>query len=174
MSSRKDDNNEFAAIFMIFALIAAAIAAYYVLLALILTTILTIACLCAWNTPQTFDDRFTIFPEEAREFVIRGLICAVIAVLFSAIGVWRWGWKIEPNAWWVIAIGGYVAGSLGLEVLRARELPDGTPDIFPLRTIPVPPPPVIEAEAIDVTPPDPKPAPEPFRFAEWDDGEASP
>ena len=172
MSSRKDDNNELAAVFIILGMIALVVVAYYAIVALIFTILLTVACLGAWNTPQTYEDRFTIFPDEARAFIVRGLICTVLALLFSAIGIWKRGWKIEPHAWWFIAVGGYVAGSLGIEIIRSRELADGTPDIFPLRAIPLPPPPVIEAEAVDVTPPEAEP--EPFHFAEWDDGEATP
>lgn len=170
MSQR--DNNEGAAMAMVFAgivvVFVAIFAAFYAYLA-ILTLVYTGACISAWNEPREWKG-CTIFPEEARAFVIRGLLLCGLALLVAGVGVSKWEWKISEAGWWFIALTAYMVGSLGVQAEMSDTDAEGNPDIFPVRPIPVPlpPPPVIEASATVVS----ETTPEPFRFAEWDDDEA--
>lgn len=169
--SNRDDRNEFAAVFVVLYLIALAIAAYVVIVALCFTLVLTIGCIAAWKEPKDFE-KATIFPEEARAFILRGVFGAFMGALIGALGIHKYGWKIEPQWIWAFAVGGYVIASTGIQAMMSPEQADGSPDFFPKRPIP------ISADeplgpTINITPVSAPPEieAEPFFFADWDDGE---
>lgn len=164
-----DEAMGFAIVMTVIGIICIAIIAAYYLAALAITFVLTCLCIGAWFEPYT-SDKATIFPEEARAFIVRGLLFCGIAMIVTAWGVEHKDWEVSRSGWWLIGLTAYMAGSLGIQVLLSPELADGTPDIFPKREIPALPAPspiTIEATAIEV----PTAPPEPFEFGEWDDAE---
>lgn len=169
--SNRDDRNEFAAFFVVLYLIALAIAAYVVLVALFFTLVLTVGCLMAWKEPKDFEHA-TIFPDEACAFITRGVIGAFVAAGIGALGIHKYGWKIEPQWLWAFAIGGYMIGSTGIQAMMSGEKEDGSPHFFPKRPIPLPDDMPI-GTVIDITPvgAPPEVEAEPFFFADWDDRE---
>lgn len=171
--SNNRNNSEFAGLWMvlmIFGMIALIIMAAVAMYLTIYTFVLTVGCVMAWNKPVTFEDHTTIFPEEARAFVVRGLIGAAAALLIAVTLNVRKDVDIDKEAYWFIALAGYIVGSLGVQALMSPSDAQGNLDIFPARAIPLPPPPVtIDADYTDITTPEPEP--EPFQFADWDDAE---
>lgn len=174
MSNRERDNGEvmiFAIIMCAILAIFAAIYAYFFFYTLILTG----ACIYAWNEPRDFNNS-TIFPDEARAFVIRGVVACVIALIVTKIGVDHYRWKVTEGGWWFIAVTAYMGGSTFIESLRSPTDAAGDPDFFPKRHIP--PPivaqpmgPIIEASATEITQ---EVEEQKFTFADWDDDEVRP
>lgn len=140
-----------------------------------LAIIMTGVCILAWNKPVTLFGQ-TITPQEAHEFVARGLLGAALAPCFALFASGLFGFQIRQDYWLFFVFGGYAFGSLvvGYHIEKAKAeaaqqaaamqalLPPEQP-ARPVRTI--------EAQP-SVTPvSDELPQPQPFRFATWDDEE---
>ena len=127
--------------------------------------VLTILAFWAWNKPRQVG-KIIIEPDEARSFVHRGLAGAVLVPMFIALASSMFEVVINWDYVNYFIVGGYVAGSLGLEMLFAQEqaqaqaqtiVPEQKPS---LERLPAPP--------RTFLPPQDQ---EPFRFASWDDEE---
>lgn len=157
MSSK--NNDESAAIGMAFATLGLAALFFFALLAF-LALAFTVLALLAWNTPLRLGS-VVIKPEEARDFVGRGLIGMALAPTFWAFCCLLFGLPFDWDYLGYLLLGGYTLGSLVFELLAAEDEP---PAVHPAQTktpaLPAPPAQrTIEAE--------------PFRFASWDDEEKS-
>lgn len=159
MSSRNDETT---GLVMAFAFVGAAFyIAFLFIFALLafLSLILTVLALLAWNRPLQIGTMM-IEPDEARRFVMGGIAGAAIVPTFAVFCALLFGFGIADQAWFYLLIGGYVAGSIGLEILRAEAEQNQPPVYTPPETRLSPPPPALP------------PAPSaPFRFADWDDEE---
>ena len=144
--------------------------------------VLSILAFCALEQPLTIY-KWTITQREARIFLgsgITGLIGLPVFVIFCAA---LFQFKIQPDWWGYILLGGYSLGALGLggSILDAEQneaaasfiasppaLPPPTfdPSQCPLHQSYFPPP---GKDAQDEPPGAPGAA---FRFASWDDEEA--
>ncbi|PSM16693.1 hypothetical protein [Nitratireductor sp. StC3] len=124
--------------------------------------VMTVLALFAWNRPLRIGRKFVITPEEARGFVKRGLAGMGLVPFFFVLLDVLLGVTIEWDFLPYMALFGYVAGSLGIEVLMA-EMDDAVPDqAWPQEQRPALPEP-------ETRPVAEKPAP--FRYATWDDEE---
>ncbi|MBP0615695.1 hypothetical protein [Jiella mangrovi] len=138
-----------------------------------LAVIMTILALCAWMKPLKLGS-ITVEPHEARLFIYRGLAGAVLVpafVVFSAILI---GFKINPDWWFYMVVGGYVVGSVGIAILEASNEDEDKAEDAP----PMPAPSALEPPARvrhegrePVRMKGPARSAEPFRFASWDDEE---
>lgn len=161
MASKNDDSSglAIAAAFVC----AIAIAMFLIVAAVLsfLAFVFTVLSLLAWNERLTIG-RFTIEPEEARAFIQRGLIGMVLLPLFALFCQVLFQIPINGQAWPYIILGGYVLGSVGIEILMAEQAQNAPPTI----TLPSRP-----AEPPHSTVLPPPSAPAPFRYASWDDEE---
>lgn len=159
-----NNNNDSSGIAIVFGLLAAA--AYVLLIAaavfvMVTTVVLTIIAIMAWNRPLRFH-KWVITPAEARDFIKRGLVGAYVLPMLLAAGDLLFGWNINWNYLFYFMLGGYCAGSVGLEMLFGDEEREGPLfEYLPPQQDVLPPPPARASL--------PAPKPEPFRFAEWDD-----
>lgn len=121
--------------------------------------IITIFSLLAWRRPLRMGT-VTLFPHEARAFVLRGLAGTLLVPAFVVFASAFFGVTFNWHAYWqYLILGGYLAESVGIEVLTADE-ENPQPAILmphPSTTPSLPPP-----DAPDVSI---------FRFADWDDEE---
>lgn len=125
---------------------------------------LTILALCAWNKPLT-TGKHTLTPEEARPFVYRGLVGMVVAPVFIIFLELMFQLRINGDYLPHIIIGGYVLGSLGIQILIEQEREANKAaqsEIIPPHVFTQPPEP----------PAMPRPERPPFEYASWDDEEA--
>jgi hypothetical protein len=139
---------------MIMAYVAFAILAF-------LTFVLTILCFAAWSSPLTFG-KWTLTPEEARGFVRRGILGAVVLLVFLVFVEMFFRVGINWDALPEILIAGYIGGSLGVEWLMAQD--ETQTPVQPIQQLPT---------VQEIQPPR-KALPsrrEPFEFASWDDEE---
>ena len=139
----------------------------------------TILAFIAWNKPlHLFGE--TIHPHEARAFVFRGVAGAILVPAFAVFCQALFQQQFSEDLWGYLFIGGYAAGSLGIEILRAQEEAEKEKTAAAMM-------PVIENQA--VPPALPRGArqghgaadnaeydvvrteAQPFRFAEWNDDE---
>lgn len=163
MSSSKP-NDEITALAIVAGMagiVVMAIAAIFFAVLAFLAVVFTVLCLWAWDEPLTLG-KFTIQPEEARAFIIRGLIGMVTLPLFAAFCAVLFKFPIHGPVWPYLFFGGYVLGSIGIEILMAQEEQNAPPTI----TLPAQ---HIEPPQRAVLPP---PSPAPFRYASWGDEEA--
>ncbi|MBI1290198.1 hypothetical protein GC173_02995 [bacterium] len=153
-------------VFVILALIAAGF-----LILCFLALLFTLISVFAWNRP-IYLWRLSIEPEDAREFITKGLIggglaagfVVFLAILFALGDGGQIPLILIPYAF----VFGYVAGSVGLAFLFEEDGAINSPIRYSEHTY---------RRAIDVTPPahalPPPPAQIPFRYASWDDEEGS-
>ncbi len=174
MSSNNDNSGAIMAFALITAL-ATIMFAFVFAVVTFLSIILTGVCLSAWNKPVTFFGQ-TITPQEAREFVARGLMGAVLVPCFTLFASGLFGFQVRPDYWVYFPLGGYALGSLviGYEIEKAKAqaaeqaaamqalLPPEQPK-QPVRTI--------EARTSASPESEEQARPQPFRFATWDDEE---
>ena len=142
--------------------------------------ILTGVCAFVWmnDTPLKFG-WMHITPYEAKKFILRGLAGAFLLPAFALFAVAMTGAGIVPDAWLYLVLGGYVAGSLGMDWLESQyeDLPSASPQMEVLP--PQQQPPSLPAQKEPTHPWGPsidvaeggKPEQPPFRFASWDDEE---
>jgi hypothetical protein len=126
-----------------------------------ITFVLTIMAFMAWNEPLTVGS-LTITPQEARAFVKRGLVGAWMVPTFCCfvdlLPNVHINWDYLPH----LLIGGYVAGSLGIEYLIHKQNEEQA-QAYPLTTPQIAPSPAPNFS--------PEPTQGEFRFATWDDEE---
>lgn len=82
--------------------------------------VLTVLCIIGWKDGITIGD-LTIEPHEARAFIGRGVIGAIIVPVFALFAGALFGTGVNAEAWPYIFVGGYTAGSVGVEYLMAEE-----------------------------------------------------
>lgn len=157
MSSRNDNSGEMMGIAIVVTMLAFAFLFVYAIL-LFIAFVLTILAVLAWNNPLTIGS-YTVEPREARLFVKRGLIGMVGLPVFAAFCQALFSFQIEETIWPHLFLGGYVLGSIVLEMMAEENQQE---------TIHSPSPPQMPAPQ---EPPRPLPPAEPFRFASWDDEE---
>lgn len=159
MSSKNDETTAVVMVFACLGAMAIMLAAFVFAVLAFLSLLLTFVALCAWSRPRRIG-KFILEPEEARAFVYRGLAGSFLLPTFVAFCALLFGFNIQDSVWPYLFLGGYVAGSIGIEILMADQNGGGG--------------------AVDITPPQvpsapprslPRPEPEPFRFASWDDEE---
>jgi hypothetical protein len=131
--------------------------------------VLTCFAIAAWNEPfKLFGE--TLYPDEARAYVARGVIGAIALPLFVIFcsAVFQFDLKeITDHGWLLILLAGYSGGSLGIEIAiqQAREEAAAAAalqqEILPPLPAPQPKPTQTQSG---------KPA-EDFEFARWDDEE---
>lgn len=162
------NNNDHSGVAMVIAFIGATmmvLVAFFAALAAFAALVFTIIALCAWNHPiRVLGD--TLYPAEARAFVKRGLLGAVLLPCFVIFCAILFDFRIEQNAWAFLMLGGYTLGSLGIEIMMAdarQETAANTTYFPPQPAAPQPPPHV---------PPRWSGQPhEHFTFADWNDEE---
>lgn len=129
---------------------------------------MTFLCLLAWNQPRRFFGQI-LTPEEAREFVGRGLIGAVVLPVFVLFASVLFRVQVVHDFWIYFVLGGYTGGSLSLGF--ASEDAPATPELIDYQRAALPDAArserTIDAEyeAVQSSPV------QPFRFATWDDEE---
>lgn len=163
--SQNNKNDEMTIVIMIFSVIGMVALAFFLMVAAVLgflCFIMTILSLIAWNRPLNLG-RLSIQPEQAREFVLRGLLFALTIPAFYIFCGFIFDYPILLEAIGYIALGGYVFGSIGIELMDEDE-----------RTVTAPPATYHPPQQQALPPTQPQrylPAPEPFRYASWDDEE---
>jgi hypothetical protein len=163
MSSRNNDevNGMMFAIALIGAIIVFMAAVVYAMAAFA-AIVLTLFAIAAWNEPLTLNGN-TLQPEEARIFVLRGVVGAVFCPVFLAFCDVLFAMHVNWSLWPHFVLGGYTAGSVGFMIFcENTEEPQNNAQVIlpPAPRLPEPPRTIY-------TPPEPKP----FRFASWDDEE---
>ncbi len=166
MSGRNDEAAGFA---MAFAVLGAGVLflGAIVFAALILIAgFLTVFSLgvCILNRPVKVLSE-TVTPRDARIFLTGGISGAWMLPVFVWFCGLLYGIRIEDYVIQWLAVGGYIAGSFGLEIMVSNYERNTAAEIAARQPVAPPPPPkTIEARPVH--------KPEPFRFASWDDEEA--
>ncbi|MBA4226218.1 MAG: hypothetical protein C0456_06255 [Hyphomonas sp.] len=157
---QQQQNGEGAFVLAIVAFIGVVIVSIFMIIAALaafMALILTIMCIIAWNEPLTIGS-MTITPEEARAFIARGILGAILAPTFTYFCLLLFQSDTQVDYWGYVVLGGYVMGSLVVEcvIQEAREK--------------------AQAEAQQVLPPlmqppatRQEPPRRPFEYASWDD-----
>lgn len=158
MSSR-NNNGEMMGIAIVIVIISFMFLAIYALL-LFAAFILTILSVIAWNNPLKLGSHI-LEPHEARAFILRGIIGMFALPFFGAFCEFIFEIRIEEDYWPHLFLAGYALGSLGIEILMAKDEENTTTTVLPPQ---VPPPPLPRK-------PQGLPPGEPFHFASWDDEE---
>ena len=163
MSSNSNNSAEVTGFAFVIAIIGIA-GMFLFALAAFAALVLSVIAFFAWNKPLRLG-KHTLMPEEARAFVRNGLIGAALAPVFCLFLELMFGIRINSDYLPQIVLGGYTLGSLGVEFLFEEEQQAAQAhDIVPLERLPAASPP----QRME------RPAPvEPFRFASWDDEDAS-
>lgn len=167
MSSQNDNSGAYTGIAFV------AVGVYFAALflfavAAFLSFVLTILSLLAWRKPLRLSKDIVITPEEAHGFVKRGIIGAVAAPFFAAFAGILLDFNIHENQWIYVILGGYVGGSLILEMMiqSHKEKEEQAKAAMLMMMPPQPPLPVQNQR-----PARRERAPQEFRFASWDDEE---
>lgn len=161
MSSKNDETSGIAAGAGILITLLAFAALFIFAVLAFLAFGLTVLCFFAWNKPITLG-KWTIEPDEARSFVLRGIAGMWLVPIFVAFCSILFGinivWSYLPH---MMAFG-YVGGSIGIDILTSNSKPSQEIEILPpTPQLPAPPQP---------TPFQQRPA-QPFEFATWEDEE---
>lgn len=164
--SNNNNNGEMMGIAIVAAIIGLA-AIFLYAVAAFLALGLTVVAFCAWDKPRTIFGN-VLTPAEARAFVGRGILGAILLPVFAVFCAAMFDLRIEDQYWPHIILGGYTLGSLGLAMMEADN--QKPPQSFEGMTI--------EADPIRPTPPAQPQQPargfdeqSAFRFASWDDEE---
>lgn len=185
--SSNNNQNDTASFALVFGMVGALMAVFFLMIyALLLfgAFVLTILCIFAWNKERRLGN-LVLTPEEARGFVTRGLIGAVLLPCFAVFCELTFGIRIHPEYLRHLVLGGYALGSLGIAMLMSNEsetegrvelLPPASPPSLPMsgsgaaprtHTGFMPPQPRSwTVDAVDQANEGPG-----FRFATWDDEE---
>jgi hypothetical protein len=89
---------------------------------------------------------------------------AIIVPVFALFCEWFFDFQIREKLWFYIIVGGYILGSLAME-LNDQEEKKQQQQAAAFRPLPPPPPAPMRPQGL------PRPQPQPFRFASWDDEE---
>jgi hypothetical protein len=163
MSNQNNDNSGMAIAFAFVATAAFVMMAAIFALAAFAAVVFTIIALVAWDRPLTLFGQ-TVYPDEARAFVKRGLLGMVLAPLFVIFCAAIFKLHIVDEAWVYIIIGGYTAGSIGIEYLKAQAEQDAAANA----TYIPPAPPAALPQPNETARHEPR---KPFVFGDWDDEE---
>ncbi|MFO1150379.1 MAG: hypothetical protein U1E62_18530 [Alsobacter sp.] len=169
MSSQNDNSGAYVG----FAFIAAGLyiaGLFLFALAAFAAFVLTILSVLAWHKPLRLGKDTVITPEEAQGFIKRGLIGAVALPVFVVFAAILLNFDIRDDAWGYIVIGGYVGGSLILEMMiqnQKEKEEQAQAQAAMLMMLPPAPPPATPP----LRPALRERAPDDFRFASWDDEE---
>jgi hypothetical protein len=120
MSSRNDETS---GMIFVVAIIGAAAYAFIFLVFMIaafVTFVLTLLCLHAWFKPRAIRN-VILMPEEARSFIKRGLLGALMLPAFAVFLEIIFDLRINADVLPYLAALGYMGGSLGIEILMAEE-----------------------------------------------------
>ena len=184
MSSKNNDEAMgFVFVIAFIGTVAMLIAAAIFALAAFAALVLTVLCLFAWNDGLTIGE-FSIEAHEARAFIVRGILGTIIAPTFTVFCALLFGVEIDDGIWPYIFIGGYTAGSVGVEYLLSQQQHADTqaapPIAPPLQITPPPAPAQTKHPCVQANCPllaatrdysRAARAERPFQFASWDDEE---
>ncbi len=163
MSQRNDEVSGIAIAFAFVGVAALFMAAIIFALLAFAALVLTVLSFFAWNQELKIGT-LIITPDEARQFVKRGVIGAVALPVFVAFVAVLFGVKVIPDLWVYIVIAGYSLGSVGVAILEAQEA-EQQASTGNQMVAPQPPP-----SPVPVKPrPVPSVPPPPFRFASWNE-----
>lgn len=172
------NNNDNSGAIMVFALVGTLAVFMFAFICAVVTfisVILTGVCLSAWNKPVMFFGQ-TITPQEAREFVTRGLMGAVLVPCFTLFASGLFGFQVRPDYWLFFPLGGYAFGSLviGYHIEKAKA--EAAQQAAAMQALLPPEQPARVVRTIDARPSiapvsEEQARPQPFRFATWDDEE---
>ncbi len=165
--SNQNQNNEISGLAMIAGFFGVALAMmvfFFIAVLAFASLVLTIIALCAWNNPVTLMRR-TVYPGEARAFVKQGLLGMVLLPSFVLFCSVVFQVPVIPEAWVYFFIGGYTAGSVGVEWLKAEAEREAAANVTYLPPTPPAPPPASSYRPMS------GPPPQDFRFADWNDEE---
>ena len=181
MSQRNGTDSAGFAFVVVIAVIGVAMAIIFALAAFA-ALVLTVLCMFAWKDGLTIGE-FSIEAHEARAFIVRGILGTIIAPTFTVFCALLFGVEIDDGIWPYIFIGGYTAGSVGVEYLLSQQHADtqAAPPIAPPLQITPPPAsaptkhPCVQANCplLAATRDYSRAAraERPFQFASWDDEE---
>lgn len=165
MSQRNDEASGLAMAFAFVGVAALFMAAIIFALLAFAALVLTVLSFIAWNRELKIGT-LIITPDEARQFVKRGIIGAFVLPAFVAFAAMLFGLKVDPDFWFYIVIAGYSLGSVGIAILEAQEA-ERQASAGASMMVPQPPPVPLKPQPVaSETPP-------PFRFASWDDEDKS-
>ncbi|MRI54428.1 hypothetical protein D8770_10735, partial [Methylobacterium sp. DB1607] len=105
-----------------FAITVATLAMGFIFALLVFASlVITALCICAWNEPLTLFGQ-TMTPQEAREFVARGLLGAIVVPAFVLFASVLFDLRIKPDFWLYLPLGGYALGSIvvGYHIEKAK------------------------------------------------------
>ena len=161
-------NDELNGVAIGFGLVVAALYIFFAVVAVLLGMlcfVLTILAIVAWiNGGLTAGDEY-ISPDEARNFILRGVGFAIFVPIFWSLLLAFLGQPNKVSLEWLM-LGGYVFGSAGIEVLEAWNKAEKQETAQQVILPPLPEPDRVVPPA--VTPMQPR---EPFHYASWDDEE---
>ncbi len=167
-------NNDSSGMIFVMAVVGAAaffMFAFVFALAVFLSIILTGFAIAAWNKPVTLFGETTT-PEEARDFVRRGLLGAILVPCFALFASGLFGVHIRPDYWIHLPLGGYAFGSLGIGIWMAQNQQQKAAQAAQMQALLPPEKCAHPVQTIEATPVQPTQAQsQPFRFATWDDEE---
>jgi hypothetical protein len=163
MSNQNNDNSGMAIAFAFVATAAFFMVALIFAIAAFAAVVFTFVALWAWDRPRSIFGQ-AIYPHEARAFVYRGLIGMVLAPIFVIFCAAMFKLHIVDEAWVYIIIGGYTAGSVGIEYLKAQYEQDAAANA----TYIPPAPPAALPQPKETVRPEPRKS---FTFGDWDDEE---
>ena len=127
--------------------------------------VLTCLAIVAWiNGGMTIGNDY-LSPDEARNFILRGIGFAILVPIFWALLMAFIGEQNSASLEWLM-LSGYVFGSAGIEILNAMEESEKQESNSQIILPPLPEP---DHELPPVVPPmQPR---KPFGYASWDDEE---
>lgn len=120
--------------------------------------IFTVFSLLAWNKPLTLWRGLTIEPDEARAFIMGGILGAIGLPVFGLFSSWLMGFNLPEEYWFYLVTGGYPAGAFIGIASRANYGP--REPISPQQ---------VYAAPTRVEPAPSSASPAPFQYATWDD-----
>lgn len=157
MSNNNGPSGEMIVIFAVLSILLMVIQFILMMIAfaaIALTAYMTVISLFCWNKPQIIHGEL-ITVEEARGFILRGLLGAFLA--FVATQFFFKQPLTEDEVFFAMLMG-YIAASLGIEILteldrqeKEKQAPPPTVEYLP---------PIEQPKAVD---------PPPFKFASWED-----
>lgn len=161
MARKNDEVTSMAVVFAIIGTLVAYIGVIITGLLLVVSFVYFVVSLCAWNREIEFLGD-TIRPDQARAYVIRGIVGAVGLPAFTAFLAMLFGLQVRQEVWGWFWLFGFVGGSLGIQVViewleyRNQKNRPAQDNLSRPVTPPVVPPPL---------------PPAPFHYASWDDEE---
>lgn len=155
-NDKKDDHNLVGGIMTVIAIIALMLFFFLCFLAFVGTLI----AFAAWFRPLRLG-RVTIEPEDARAFVWRGVVGAIVLPMFVAFMVMFMNEPVDKEVWPYLFLIGYVMGSVGVKLFFAWAGHQERTEAAVAA-----PPPVTSPPPVKGLPPRESP---PFRYASWDD-----